>query len=475
MKFQHFLAFVLSACCIVAACQADEVLRIRSLGSVSNPADPEQSAGSFAGMKAVAEAARNTNVIFVHGIGWTQQTGSSEFGDLLVNAIARGFPGAKIRPDSTHCGTSSLDGRHEFKSEKRGLRIHTANPTPLTSDDPNFLVTVDELGCLDRRVVELRNGNTITIYRFQWDDAMWNGAEWFHLGYDDPLPSRNGQKMGHVGYDDPDSLRASLNSQLKSSVVTYGLTDAALYMSPVGGMMREGVQAAVCAALMDGFDAELQKGKPATASRLCTTTSTAQAPLFVMSHSLGSRIVFDTLISDLSPVLADRIEQGTSGRGIELHMFANQIPLVGVGRLGDKRSTRRIAGKQLKIVAYSEINDLLTFELVPYFEQLYYVRCYGPKGGDPKCAAGVAEELKSRTSHFYADQAARDKLVSDLGFDVVDVRLKYAPNQIAIYSGLKDPSIAHSGYIGRDAVLGMLLCGVENGKPRASLTDCQSR
>ena len=475
MTFKNFLTFVFSACCMAAGCHADEVLRIRSLGSVSNPGDPRQSAGSFAGMRAVAETARNTNVVFVHGIGWTQQTGSSEFGDKLVNAIARGVPGAKIRPDSTHCGTSSLDGRHEFKSEKRGLRINAANPTPLTSDDPNFSVTVRELACLDRRVVELRNGNTITVYRLLWDDAMWNGAEWFHMGYDDPVPSQNGQKMGHAGYDDPDSLRASLNSQLKSSVVTYGLTDAALYMSPVGAMMREGVQAAVCAALTGGFDAEIQKGQPATASSLCATTPTAKAPLFVLSHSLGSRIVFDTLISDLSTVLADRIEQGAAGSGIELHMFANQIPLVGVGRLGDTRSTRRIADKQLKIVAYSEINDLLTFELVPYFEQLYYVRCYGPKAGDPTCATGAAEEFKRRTSYFYADQASRGKLVSDLGFDVVDVRLKYAPNQIWIYSGLKDPSIAHSNYIDRDVVLAMLLCGVENGRPRASLSDCQRR
>ncbi|WP_285413655.1 hypothetical protein [Variovorax sp. efr-133-TYG-130] len=475
MMFKHFLAFVLGACCMVTACRADEVLRIRSLNSVSNPADPGQSAGSFTGMRAVAERALNTNVVFVHGIGWTQQTGSSEFGDKLVDAIARGFPDAKIRPDSTHCGTSSLDGRREFKSNKQGLRIYSAKPMALTTDDPNFSVTVGELGCLDRRVVELRNGSTITIYRFLWDDAMWNGAEWFHMGYDDPLPSKNGEKIGHVGYDDPDSLRASLNSQLKNSVVTYGLTDAALYMSPVGGMMREGVQAAVCAALTGEFDTELQKGQSATASSLCAATPTSQSPLFVVSHSLGSRIVFDTLISDLPTVLADRIEQGTSGSGIELHMFANQIPLVGVGRMGDTRSIRRIAGKQLKIVAYSEINDLLTFELVPYFEQLYYVRCYGPKAGDSTCSAGAVNEFTRRTSNFYEDQAERNKLVSDLGFDVVDVRLKYAPNQISIYSGLKDPSIAHSGYIDRDVVLGMLLCGVENGKPRASLAGCRGK
>ncbi|MDA8457193.1 hypothetical protein M4R22_20745 [Acidovorax sp. GBBC 3334] len=458
---------------MATTCSAQEVLRIRSLGSVSNPADPRQSAGSFAGMRAIAEKERNTNVVFVHGIGWTQETGSSEFGDKLVDAIARGFPGAKIRPDSTHCGTSSLDGRQEFKSDKRGLRIHTANPRALASDDPHFSVTVRELGCLDRRIVELRNGSTVTVYRFLWDDAMWNGAEWFHMGYDDPLPLQNGKKWGQAGYDDPDSLRASLNSQLKNSVVTYGLTDAALYMSPVGSMMREGVQAAVCAALTGTFDTELQKGQPATASGLCAPAPTSQSPLFVVSHSLGSRIVFDTLITDLTTTLADRIEQGTSGSGIELHMFANQIPLVGVGRMGDQRSTRRIAGKQLKIVAYSEINDLLTFELVPYFEQLYYVRCYGAKAKDPTCTTGPVDEFTKRTSRFHGDQPGRAKLVSDLGFDVVDVRLKYAPNQIWIYPGLKDPSIAHSGYIDRDVVLGMLLCGVEDGKPRASLADCR--
>jgi hypothetical protein len=470
MKVALFVAYVF--CGVLAGgCTTDEVLRIRSLSTQSDPLNVNEVDGMVDGLKHLTEHANNTNIVFVHGIGWTQERGSKQFGDELLAALLRGYPGAIMRSDNYTCGTSTLDGRPQPQNGKRGLRIEMSAPPSLVSDDPNFSISVVELGCLDRTVIDLPKGKTITIYKFLWDDSMWGSAEWYHLGYDDPLPEIDGKKLGHAGYDDPDVLRAKLNSELKNSVVTYGLADAALYMSPVGKAMREGVQAAICTALNDSLESALANGRAAFSVDLCAVPPKAKAPLLLMSHSLGSRIVFDTVISDLSPTLAARIVEGTSNPTIEIHMFANQIPLVGIGRLGDSRTKQRIAGKSLRVVAYSEINDLLTYELVPYFEQLYYVRCYG----EPRhstCKLDQPNELAKRSIGFFGDLEARRQLVSDLGFDVVDVRLRFAGNKVAVYPGLKDPSIAHSGHMTSRSVLEILFCGVEKGRPRRQLSDC---
>lgn len=457
-----------------SACSTDEILRIRSLGTTTDPIVQAQSDGAFVGLKQLTTNAKNTNVLFVHGIGWTQEKTTSQFGDDLLRAVVQGFPTAKQVTAKHECGTSTLDGRTERRAKSNGLVIvRPASGAGLQSDDPKFRPQPTELGCLDKFVVDIGADKTVTVYRFLWDDAMWNGAEWFHMAYDDPVAKVNGVKASHLGYDDPDALRASLNSQLKNSVITYGLTDAALYMSPVGHAMREGVQAALCVAIAGSFDSVIAKNPVVSASELCAVEPSQKAPLMLVSHSLGSRIVFDTLKTDLTETLAQRISAGVSNDQLEVHMLANQIPLVGVGRLGSDRSRIRIENKSLAIIAYSEINDLLTYELVPYFEHLFYVRCYGEKLSTSGCNASAEQEFAKRAGPL--PKETRRAIVGELGFDVIDVRLRFAPNKFFFYSGLKDPGVAHSGHLGSESAISLLLCGAENGKPRLPFQECQRR
>ena len=472
MQMSAQLSIAIIFALALSACSTDEVLRIRSLSTATDPVAQSQSDGEFVGLKRLTTLGKNTNVLFVHGIGWTQEKTSSQLGDDLVRAVVQGFPRAKARPSTYECGTSTLEGRTERRAKNNGLVVmSSANENGLQSDDPRFLPRPTELGCLDKVVVDIESDRTVTIYRLLWDDAMWNGAEWFHMAYDDPIAKVNGVKASHPGYDDPDALRATLNSQLKNSVITYGLTDAALYMSPVGRAMREGVQAAICIALAGSFDSVVALGAAVSASDLCAMKPPGMAPLMIVSHSLGSRVVFDTLKTDLTDTLAERISAGVSNETLEIHMLANQIPLVGVGRLGSNRSQSKIAGKSLALVAYSEINDLLTYELVPYFEQLYYVRCYGERPVASECSATGDQEFAKRAGPLAKD--IRTALVGQLGFDVVDVRLRFAPNKIFFYSGLKDPGVAHSGHLGSESALTLLLCGAEKGRARQSLVDCR--
>jgi hypothetical protein len=472
----------LSMCLLASGCATEQVLRIRSLSHQSQQSIGLENDGEFYGLKQLTETSeKNTNIIFFHGMGWTQERGSSPFGNELVKAIIRGYPGAKLREPTYSCATSKQDATdenpRELKGVGAGLIIQSEVTTRLRSDDPILSLTVSDLGCLDLAVVELPNKRTVSIYKYIWDDAMWDSTQWFHMRYDGLVPARDGNEIKGEDPDYPHTLRASQNAKIKRGVVTYGLSDAALYMNAeMGEMIRSGVEAAICVSLTNSFENVRKKASSASTRELCKASPESKSPLLLMSHSLGSRIVFDTLITKLSKTLATRISEGASNKEIEVHMFANQIPLVGIGQLGPVRSSQRIADKSIKLVAYSEINDLMTYELVPYFTQLYSARCYDRQTRDPTCTAkNLSGAFVHRADLFRTSSRVRGQLVDELGFDVVDLRLRFAPNEIPLIPILKDSEFAHNGHLRKDSVLGMFLCGVTKGEPRMQFSNCVNR
>lgn len=436
---------MLLICSLLLGCTTnDKVLRIRSLKSPTdpsaNPSSTYYNKGDIIGLNALTSNAKNTNIVLVHGMGWTQEQSNKRFGDDLVNAILYEYKGSEKIKDE-ECPTSTID---KAPTSNSGLIIHSLKHNLLSTDDPQLSLDPYKLGCLEKTVIKLRQDKTITIYKFLWDDTMWNYIEWEQIGYDDALPSRT------IGYDDPNKLRAKYNGELKNSIVTYGFTDAAMYMSPAGQALREGVEASLCIALSNSYESYKNQ---ANSSEACSKQPNTKSPLLLVSHSLGSRIIFDTLKTDLSDRLAKQIENGTSNNTIEIHMLANQLPLLGIGRMGAKRSENIISGKEVNIIAYSEINDLLTFELVPYFEQM----CYSRQGCNKKY---------SNNDPLYK------QMQKNLGFDVVDVRLQFAPNLIKPYSGFKDPKIAHTGYLMSRSVLDIFFCGAKDGKSNGHNGKC---
>lgn len=441
-------------CTLLFGCStSDKVLRIRSIETITNPSIDKEQNGTVIGLKALTDNAMNTNIVLIHGMGWTQESSDEKkFGEDLINAILDKYPRAQ-RVSSGGCSISSLDGRSS-SDNNNGLKIYSSNENLFSTDDPKLSIKPGMLGCLDRVSIKLEQGKTITVYRFLWDDAMWDRFEWRQIGYDDRLPSNT----AFTGYDNLDKLRATYNAKFKNAIVTYGFADASLYMGPVGSALREGVQGAICVAISNSFDSAKAKIQ-VRANELCSAQPTSKSPLLLMSHSLGSRLAFDTLTTDLSETLSKQIEAGTSNNTIELHMLANQLPLIGLGRMGENRSKSKIQGKNLKFVAYSEINDLLTYELVPYFEQMCYTR--------------EGESADSRCNKIYSENdPIRKNLSKELGFDAVDVRLSFAPNLVSFYSGFKNPSIAHIGYLQSTAALNVLFCGVSNGIPNGNSSNC---
>ncbi|TWI66250.1 hypothetical protein IP91_02062 [Pseudoduganella lurida] len=165
--------------------------------------------------------------------------------------------------------------------------------------------------------------------------------------------------------------RPRLNARLKDKLMDDCLPDALAYQ----GVARDEIQRRMQAAIEEA-----------------TADADPEAPLVVVAESLGSKMLFDTLLrmSEESPTSrAAVIAEREIGRMALLVMAANQIPLLHMAdqplpgapgataramapdslqRLLQKRSTpgaSRRAPRPLTLVAFSDPGDLLTYTLLP--------------------------------------------------------------------------------------------------------------
>jgi hypothetical protein len=185
--------------------------------------------------------------------------------------------------------------------------------------------------------------------------------------------------------------RAVFNSFLKSTILDGSLSDVVFYLGDEWGGAHV-IRDAVTEALRIILKERSSSSKESIAG--------IQRPLFIMTESLGSKILWDS-INGLA--CASGTEQdaliGTLGSVEHVFMAANQIPILspmesiapaadcirnedatfrvaekplsglrGVSALvylGKKRKNG--SGEPLKIVAFSDPNDILSYKLGPYF------------------------------------------------------------------------------------------------------------
>lgn len=188
--------------------------------------------------------------------------------------------------------------------------------------------------------------------------------------------------------------RALLNSQLKSDLLDTRLSDVVFYVAE-GQAIVPGVVEAL-QRILDGDVASPVK------EHGLARMSARQVPVFFMSESLGSKILLDSLLVIFGdpPLPIARVSTdvaGTLSRFGAFFMAANQVAILSPRAIGSSTDERcpkhdvlshraradcRIAQlaallKQRKemrfpvrIVAFSDPNDLLSWKLEPYFAQL---------------------------------------------------------------------------------------------------------
>lgn len=194
-------------------------------------------------------------------------------------------------------------------------------------------------------------------------------------------------------FGDRDEGGAVFNRGIKDLVMIDGFSDAALYLGPYGAVLREGIESALCLAASDATGAPMERYRetnpPACdiatfGGSQATVGPRLQSEEFAfVSFSLGSRMLFDALMPrpqidaiqarivnfpnvaealmhmrpgcprvvmehstagdnwnafEHDPLVAAaaqtiRNKNAIAGRVVQIHMLANQLPLLGEGAL----------------------------------------------------------------------------------------------------------------------------------------------
>lgn len=434
------LLIVLLLSLTLGACASTKfnVLEINSLSA------QQSGEGEFEGLEYLAKRAPRTqtkrvNIIFLHGIGWVENPEDKPLANSFIQGVAKAY-----NLETPEKVVSSLCGRDEKDEDKSALNhilIEEANPKLYRTSIPGRNLELDTLVCMDKQVLPVGNDLEYVIYRIFWDELMWESLQFAHVGQDD----FNGESKTFA------SLRKGVNRSLKDKLVNFGFSDAVMYLGPAGNEIRSAIRGAMCAASLDAAGVKFSNlGHRVNYDRICQIangTTIETDPFAFVTESLGSKIALDlireVMTDDQETVHDDMI------RGTQVFMLANQIPLLGLSDISSAepfKPSNYSAEQRPTFVAFSEINDFLTYELVPFYEQLYKHSKIDP----------------DYTGETF-DTFDRRRLVETLGFNVIDMRVEFAPPLIPLVKSFVDPLFAHNGHVQQPRVMEYILCGA-NGR-----------
>ena len=434
------LIFFLASC---ASAKTDlGVLKINALSS-ENDND-----GHFMGLEALADksgtdAMQRVNIFYLHGIGRTEDPDEPPLGRTFMKGVAGAY-GLQIEGNTlaSQCGIKA-EGENLIKSDFIEI---TAGETPVTYQTivPGVSLQLDRLVCMDRQRLKVRPNLEYVVYRIFWDEFFWNSIQLAHLGQDDG----KGETTMLA------NLRRKYNKKLKDQMVNYGFSDAVMYVGPAGHEIRNAIRGAMCAAALDagGYDFA-QQGFKITAKKACDQAANKDGianQFAFIAESLGSKITFDLMREALTDGRKTIIDQMISGS--EIYMLANQLALLSLGDISTqamKPAYNDPSAPRPRIVALSEVNDFLTYEINPFFENLWSV-----------------SQSKAGQETTKLDQNKRNEISNVLGFDFVDIRVEFADPLISVFKDFVDPIQAHAKHVAEPGIIELMLCGANGGEQR---------
>lgn len=444
---QFLLPLMTAIALFLSACATSVVpLKIHSINSLS---DLKDGTGSFQGLEFLADVRpgdlkARVNIFYIHGIGWTENPDAEQIAEDFLEGIAGAY-GREVKGQiiKTSCGEPSAPGRPPANA----VFLTPPSPKKYETGLSGSSLTLDRFACLDKQVLEVDPALEFVVYRVFWDDIFWNAFQFAHVGQDDAQGSSSSFAQ----------LRRKYNRRLKDELVNYGFSDAVMYLGPAGEDIRFAIEGAMCSAALDaaGFDFAQQTEdnlkREVDAKRICqlaTNTNTASNQFAFVTESLGSKVVYDVLRANMTDGRDSIIDDIIAGS--ETYMLANQIALLSLSdlKLNGKRARPAAVSNEErpKIIAMSELNDFLTYELIPFYQQLYQRSSRTDPSSNPNTAK------------------ARADIVNALGFDVVDMRLEFADKIVPVLNGFVDPLQAHGGHSGEPELMLYMLCGAKNGE-----------
>lgn len=443
MRLHRSLLIPLVSLLLSACLSSGNALKVHHVNALSSEAPND---GAFKGLEFLADPIpgrlkKRVNIFYLHGIGWTENPEADQLGNDFMIGMASAYG---LEPDGqiikSPCGD---EGNGENETASNHIYVTTGD-TPIVYETiiPGTRLQLDQLVCIDKQILEVDAALEYVVYRIFWDDIFWNTLQYPHVGQDDA----RGSSINISG------LRRKYNGKLKDELVNYGFSDAVMYLGPAGKDIRDAIRGAMCSAALDaagfGFAKQGHDISHHKACQLATNTSIKSNQFAFVTESLGSKIAFDVMRESLSDgretILDDMIA------GSETFMLANQIALLSLSDLSQRAKPKPVNSfdkSRPKIIAFSELNDFLTYEINPFFEQIW-----------------KRQYRRDETRPTTFDKERRAAVSRALGFDFVDLRLEFADGVIPFFSDFVDPMQAHLGHAAEPELMLFILCGARDGQ-----------
>ncbi len=257
----------------------------------------------------------------------------------------------------------------------------------------------------------------------------------------DQSAARTGSTAYCQGKPDYPYKRSKLSSLLKSRLLDDCLADAMVFAGPARREIMDQVAEAITYAA--GIRAR-EKSKRS----LIHQGEVEQTPLFIISESLGSKILFDTL-SDMIAKNQERLVSQTMARVTQIYMTANQIPVlslaapVGAVKLRET-DTSGIGTDSLNIL----LQQLKKYPAVQ--PKLRSIKSLLPPGKMQVVAFSDPNDLLS-----YGLRGSGHE--ENENYRIIDVFVSNAPTWFGL---VENPLRAHLAYRDNKAVNRIIACGI---------------
>jgi hypothetical protein len=257
----------------------------------------------------------------------------------------------------------------------------------------------------------------------------------------DQSAARTGSTAYCRGKPDYPYKRSKLSSLLKSSLLDDCLADAMVFAGPT----RQEIMNQVAEAIT--YAAGIRAPDKSTRA-LLKQGEAEQTPLFIISESLGSKILFDTLCT-MSAKNEERLVKQTMGRVTQIYMTANQIPVLSLAAPVECGATLRAMGIS------GGKTDSLDFLLgirarAPAQTELRSIKSPPPSGTMQVVAFSDPNDLLS-----YGLQGSVNGQSEN--YKVIDV---FVSNASTWFGLVENPLSAHQTYRDNDAVNTIIACGI---------------
>lgn len=408
--------------------------------------EPRTDALVFNGLADGVRTGATSYVFIVHGMGAT----TPDYAEPLEKGFAK-FGLTQSALDSTPTFAVKLPETWRISGE--GLRCKSPTEAPCKLDSFGA-VTIKRFAS---------NGRKVALYEYFWNKEA--------LKFQSP----------YVETDKTLRPRAAINNGLKNDVIIDGFSDATLYAGGFGAVMVRGTEGALCMMLQEIATNRVWTSDDAPCKLddvPLAQLKTSNAAISLLSFSLGSRLLFDTLSPAQQPdLMAAESETAVLAKTFalartrEVYLLANQWPLLGISRLQARRAGAISAEGPLPGKVQNACGDD-----VSAFAFIRCVRGAPPISADddpvkPPLAAEVSalqalgplKVIAFRDPNDLLGFRAGDHLdtrnAQSSGLDIIEVTNRNATEYLWLFA---NPKAAHANEHKHSRSLRLIMCGARS-------------